>query len=101
MQNPSTGRIVHAVVKNGFGTFVERPAIITRTWGVGATAIQCRVFFDWFNDGITGVSQENRSSLRYDANVVSPATNTPDASIESWHWPADQHTRADGTLAEE
>lgn len=97
-QIPAIGRIVHAVVKNGFGTFVERPAIITRAWGQGATAIQCTVFFDGANDGLL---EQFKSSLGYYGKPLSPAINTPDASMESWHWPADKHERADGTLAED
>lgn len=92
------GRIVHAVVKNGFGTFVERPAIVTRTWGEGAVAIQCTVFFDGVNDGLI---EQAKSSLVYYPSPVSPATNTPGASMESWHWPDDKHTLPDGTLADE
>lgn len=96
-QKLACGRIVHAIVKNAFGTFVERPAIVVRTWGENSTAIQCTVFFDAVNDG---GAFGHRSSLTYYGTPCGPATNTPDASQETWHWPTDVHTDHTGAVRE-
>jgi hypothetical protein len=76
-QKISIGRIVHAVIKNAAGEIVTRPAIITRTWGEGTSAIQATVFPDSVNDGLGDTV--GKSSLIQDV----------DGKVEnSWHWPA-------------
>ena len=70
------GRIVHAVVKSAHGELVTRPAIITRTWGEQATAVQATVFPDAVNDGLGETL--GKSSLLFDETGL--AENT-------WHWP--------------
>lgn len=74
-QKISIGRIVVAVIRVQ-GELVERPAIITRTWGNDSTAVQALVFPDFFSDGMP--SNWPKSSMAYDESGLTE---------DSWHWP--------------
>ena len=74
-QQPTIGRIVHAVIKNAHGVLVVRPAIITRTWG-GSPCVQATVFPDSVNDGLGDTV--GKSSLQHCEAAVNENT---------WHWP--------------
>lgn len=74
-QKISIGRIVHAVIMVS-GSLVERPAIVTRTWGDDSTAVQATVFPDAANDMLGDTLA--KSSLEYDETGQKE---------NSWHWP--------------
>ena len=76
IQKIAIGRVIHAVIKDARGELVTRPAIITRTWGPQATAVQATVFPDAVNDGLG--NSVGKSSLEFDDTGITENT---------WHWP--------------
>lgn len=80
-QLPTIGRIVHAVIQDGAGTRITRPAIIVKVLDPH-TAINVQVFCD--GDG-RGGDGDGLSNCRWQTALTHDETALP--AVGTWHWP--------------
>ncbi len=81
---PSTGRIVHYVLREGRNAGEHRPAIITKVWGDPAVQdvhVQLQVFTDATNDFPTGLGS---NGLLWATSVMQDEESQ---ALGTWHWP--------------
>lgn len=71
----SLGRIVHAVIKDGMGQLVVRPAIVVRVWS--ETTVNLQVFLD-------GPGWAGGATCLW---VTSAYFHAEGDREKTWHWP--------------
>lgn len=80
-QQPSVGRIIHYVLKEGRSAGQHRPGIIVNTFDGSGPHVNARIFLDWSNDAGNEFNKElegHAFSCPHD-----PEGNMPG----SWHFP--------------
>ena len=81
-EEPSIGRIVHAVIADKHGEPIVRPAIVVYVWDKASGCCNLQVFIDGSND-VSAIGPHGPAATLWKTSVL----HSEEPQLGTWHWP--------------